>query len=48
VRVTLDDKGAVARFNQRYESDTFNGSSQKQIRLVNEGGRWLISDEAVN
>ena len=48
VRVTLDDKGALVRFRQRYESDTFNGTSQKRLRLVSENGRWVITDESVD
>ena len=48
VRVTLDDKGALVRFRQRYESDTFNGTSQKRLRLTNENGRWVIVDESVD
>ncbi len=48
VRITLDDKGALVRFKQRYESDTFNGTSQKRLRLVSENGRWVITDESVD
>ena len=48
VRITLDDKGALVRFKQRYESDTFNGTSQKRLRLVSENGRWVITGESVD
>ena len=48
VRITLNDKGALVRFKQRYESDTFNGTSQKRLRLVSENGRWVITDESVD
>ena len=46
--ITLDDKGALVRFKQRYESDTFNGTSQKRLRLASENGRWVITDESVD
>lgn len=48
VRTTLNEKDALVRFKQRYESDTFAGTSQKRLRLENENGRWVIIEESVD
>ncbi|MFN3629551.1 MAG: tetratricopeptide repeat protein [Casimicrobiaceae bacterium] len=36
---------ATVVFRQSYQSDTLKTNSRKTLRLVNEGGRWLITSE---
>ena len=47
VRVTVQGDTASARMSQRYESDSFNGTSPKRMNFVKENNQWRITRETV-
>ena len=47
-KVVIDDPShATVTFRQDYASETIKRTTMKTLRLVNEGGRWLIERETV-
>ena len=45
-RIRIKGDQAQAQFVQQYDSDSFKGRSTKNLSLVKEKGRWLISSES--
>ena len=45
-RIRIKGTQAQAQFVQKYDSDSFKGTSTKTLSLLKEKGRWLISSES--